>query len=80
MSNSKCHFSLAKNRTEADMPTGGICDVPRYTCKKCRHCSVCTNMYCESFIRFYRDFMADFRAKLGVAQPKSLEQILSEED
>ena len=80
MSNSKCHFSLAKNRTEADMPTGGICDVPRYPCKKCRHYSVCTNMYCESFIRFYRDFMADFRAKLGVPQPKSLEQIISEGD
>jgi hypothetical protein len=37
-------------------------------------------MYCESFIRFYRDFMADFRTKLGVPQPKLLEQILSGED
>ena len=62
MSNSKCHFSLAKNRTEADMPAGGICDVPRYPCKHCRHYSVCSNMHCESFAKFYRDFMADSRA------------------
>lgn len=80
MSNSTCHFSLAKNRTEADMPTGGICDVPRCPCKHCRHYSVCSNMRCESFMKFYRDFMADFRRKLGVPQPKSLEQIVFGED
>ena len=79
MSNSTCHFNPAKNRTESDMPTGGICDVPGYPCKRCRHEQKCTNMYCESFQRFYRNFMNDFRAKLGVSQPKSLLSIFEEE-
>lgn len=34
MSNSTCHFSPAKNRTESDMPTGGISDVSGYPCKR----------------------------------------------